>query len=334
MRERSEFLLKAACALLAALLLFRVARVVIGGNPLAHTSIPALPSLPVSAETPAGGKGTNAVGAMASGEKGTNRPPRDSRMTNLAASKGVVASGTNATRPKDVPGKDTNSLVLEDAAGAATNRPPRDSGMTNITARTETNSAPTNVLAKTGTNTALLSGSNGIAGGAPGAGNLPAGMPATMAVNSAVVKLDTNSPAHQAAGTNKTKGLPQEMAQARMSGGQFPMGGAKPAELPPGIQARVDRITDSEILGPVIRPLPMALLGIGGNTAFLRAPSGQTGLVKEGEEVGGIKLLRIGINRVLIEQDGQKKELTMFSGYGGESLLPKSPDTTNETTNR
>ena len=35
------------------------------------------------------------------------------------------------------------------------------------------------------------------------------------------------------------------------------------------------------------------------------------------------KLLRIGINRVLIEQDGQQKELTIFSGYGSESLLSK-----------
>jgi hypothetical protein len=30
---------------------------------------------------------------------------------------------------------------------------------------------------------------------------------------------------------------------------------------------------------------------------------------------------------VLIEQGGQKKELTIFSGYGGDSLLPtNTPD--------
>jgi hypothetical protein len=67
----------------------------------------------------------------------------------------------------------------------------------------------------------------------------------------------------------------------------------------------------------------MALLGIAGNIAFLRAPNGQTGIVKENEELGGIKLLRIGTNRVLVEEEGQKKELTIFSGLGGESLLPK-----------
>lgn len=97
----------------------------------------------------------------------------------------------------------------------------------------------------------------------------------------------------------------------------------KEAAVPPAVQARVDRITQSEILGPVIRPLPMALLGIAGKDAFLRTPSGQTGLLKEGEELGGVKLLRIGTNRVLIEHEQQQKELTVFSGFGSETLLPK-----------
>jgi len=101
----------------------------------------------------------------------------------------------------------------------------------------------------------------------------------------------------------------------------------KPAtNLPPAISARIDRITQSEILGPVIRPLPMALLGIAGLDAFLRAPSGQTGLLKEGEELGGVKLLRIGTNRVLIEHEGQQKELSVFSGFGSETLLPKEKE--------
>lgn len=121
------------------------------------------------------------------------------------------------------------------------------------------------------------------------------------------------SPASEpkAAPTN-TSSRPATMASAR-----------KPVELPPPIQKRVDRIVESEILGPIARPLPMALLGIAGNHAFLRAPTGQTGLIKEGEELGGIKLVRIGANRVLIEQDKEKKELTIFSGFGGESLIPK-----------
>lgn len=98
---------------------------------------------------------------------------------------------------------------------------------------------------------------------------------------------------------------------------------ATETNLPAAIQARVDRITQSEILGAVVRPLPMALLGIGGQDAILRTPAGQTVLLREGEESGGVKLLRIGTNRILIEHENQKKELTLFSGFGGATLLEK-----------
>src|SRR5437867_1019357 len=111
-------------------------------------------------------------------------------------------------------------------------------------------------------------------------------------------------------GTNSTsRGTPAKSAPA----------------LEPAVQARVDRIVESEILGVVVvkRPLPMALLGIGGKDAFIRTPNGQTGLLREGEELGGIKLLRIGTNRVLIEHEKQQKELTLFSGFGSDTLLPK-----------
>jgi len=100
-----------------------------------------------------------------------------------------------------------------------------------------------------------------------------------------------------------------------------------PSTVSAAAQARIDRITQSEILAPVIRPLPMALLGVAGKDAFLRAPNGQTGLLREGEELGGVKLLRIGTNRALIEYEGQKQELTIFSGYGSETLLPKGKET-------
>jgi hypothetical protein len=111
------------------------------------------------------------------------------------------------------------------------------------------------------------------------------------------------------------------------------MGGPAAAlNLPPAIQSRIDRIKESEILGPFIRPLPLALLGIADDDAFLRSPDGQTGLVKEGGELGGIKLLRIGINRVLVEQDGEKKELTLFDGFGSDSLLPKEMNTPTNAT--
>jgi hypothetical protein len=108
-----------------------------------------------------------------------------------------------------------------------------------------------------------------------------------------------------------------------MAGPGGPGGPPKGPPLPPLVQARVDRIVQSELLAPVIRPLPMALLGIAGKDVFLRSPSGQTGMVREGGEVGGIKLLRVATNRVLVEENGQQKELTIFSGLGSESLLPK-----------
>jgi hypothetical protein len=93
--------------------------------------------------------------------------------------------------------------------------------------------------------------------------------------------------------------------------------------LPAAVQARLDRIIESEMLAPVMRPQPVALLGIVDRDAFLQAPNGQSGLLKEGEEMGGIKLLRLGINRALIEEAGEKRELTLFSGLGSESLLTK-----------
>jgi hypothetical protein len=101
------------------------------------------------------------------------------------------------------------------------------------------------------------------------------------------------------------------------------MSGNLPA-LAPEIQARVDKIVSSEIFAPVMHPLPMALLGIAGDTVFLRTDSGQTGLVKPGDSLGNVKVLSIGINRVLVELGGQKRELTIFDGSGSDSLLSQT----------
>ncbi len=101
-----------------------------------------------------------------------------------------------------------------------------------------------------------------------------------------------------------------------------------PTNLPSAVQAQIDRIAESEILGPVPKPVlvPVALLGIAGRDVFLRTPTGQTGLLRVGEELGGIKLLQIGTNRVLIEEEGHRKELSMFSGFGGQPLLPQEKE--------
>ena len=94
-------------------------------------------------------------------------------------------------------------------------------------------------------------------------------------------------------------------------------------QLSPEVAAQIDKIKDSQILGQIMRPPPMAVIGIAGKDVIFRAPNGQTGLLREGEELGGVKLLKIGTNRILVEDHNQQKELTIFQGFGGESLLPK-----------
>jgi hypothetical protein len=101
-------------------------------------------------------------------------------------------------------------------------------------------------------------------------------------------------------------------------------GGGPP--LSPEVQARVNEIHQKEIFGPVPRPVPLTLMGIGGAYVFLQTPSGQSGLVAKGEELGGVKVLRIGTNRVLVEVDGKPQELTIFSGFGSETLLPNDKE--------
>ena len=137
-------------------------------------------------------------------------------------------------------------------------------------------------------------------------------------------------------------GLPPGMTpemMARMTGGGPPGegggGGMKKIELPHETQARVDAIINSEVFGAIMR-VPMTLNGIAAQVAFIQATNGQIASGKVGDTVGGVKLLNIGVNRVLIEEDGEKKELTLFNGIGGESLMPKptnSPSTNSASTN-
>lgn len=228
--------------------------------------------------------------------------------TNSLAAPGSGKVGTNTAQP-GVP-----------IAGAATNGPAgRESAKTgsiashSVSAQKETNPASPTAAAIINTNSTI---------------DPRSGVKETNTVvrpDTGGSKLSATPSGSTPRGAGVSAGLPPDMAAMGM--GPFGRPGASAApELPLPIRARVDRITDSEILGPIMRPLPMALLGIAGNVAFLRAANGQTGLVKEGDNLGGLKLLRIGTNRVLVEDDGQKKELTIFSGYGGESLLPKQKD--------
>ncbi|HUS36250.1 MAG TPA: hypothetical protein VM680_12940 [Verrucomicrobiae bacterium] len=124
----------------------------------------------------------------------------------------------------------------------------------------------------------------------------------------------TNSTNTVSAATNRP---PRPSNMSRRSGG------APPSNLPADVQALIDKIKTSQLLGPDIKPPPMALLGIAGKDVFLRGPNGQTGMIREGEELGGAKLIRIGTNRVIVEHEGQQKELMIFSGFGSETLLEK-----------
>jgi hypothetical protein len=154
------------------------------------------------------------------------------------------------------------------------------------------------------------------------------------ATNKITTSVSTNVAAQTATNSNPVAGTnPVVGGVAKISRNNLPPAMVMPGmpgnapKLPPEIQARVDKIVNSEIFAPVMHPMPMGLLGIAGETAFLRTASGQTGLVKVGDSLGDLKLLKIGINRVLVEQAGQKKEFTIFDGYGGESLIPKQDET-------
>ena len=281
MLERSKWILKIVCLLLAAVLLYQLVQVGIRLNPLSQVKIPELPSLPPETNNQPGPGQIMATMPPVPAGKVSNSSvqsiPTNASSSALAASTNVVPpktteAETNAPPPASMSAILTNTPPALAAAGSGTNLPPT-AARTNVTA-SRSPGPPTAAVAP---------------------GPMPMAMPGRFNPNQRMM-----------------------------------MSPPQAASLPPAIQARVDRIVESEILGPFIRPQPAALIGIAGDFAFLRAPTGQTGLVKEGDDLGGLKLLRIGINRVLIEEQGQKKELTIFSGYGGESLLPKQ-DTSHET---
>jgi hypothetical protein len=140
-------------------------------------------------------------------------------------------------------------------------------------------------------------------------------------------KVETNSPAqtNSVANTNAPASATNSAAAktASMRPPRSGPGGAPKLNVPADVQAILDKIKQSQLFGPEVKPPPMALLGIAGKDVFLRGPNGQTGLIREGEELGGAKLIRIGTNRVLIEHEGRQQELMIFSGFGSETLLEK-----------
>jgi hypothetical protein len=125
--------------------------------------------------------------------------------------------------------------------------------------------------------------------------------------------------------TNSTSASKRPLPSRPLTGAMMMgMGGpGGPVNVPPEIKDLVEKIKQSQTLGVEMKPPPMALIGIAGKDVFLRGPNGQEGVVHEGEELGGVKIIRIGINRVLVEENGEQKELTLFNGFGSETLLPQ-----------
>lgn len=344
MRERTGHILRIVCLVLAAVAFFQLLKIALRVNPLHGVTIPPLPTLSSDTNAPTANKSTNAVVAVAStnraadnlrAEIGTHAPaarlpkenPANALAAQVAASNNPPWTETNLplTALTNAPGTNfspaasgSNPNALDEKTTAAvsgnfsTNVPNGSSNMVSQTPEpvAETNAAGTNLgqpMPVTGSNlTMAATGTNISVSTTNRITNPPAQVESK--------KKDTNSPAPP-----NIAGMPAGFNPAQRHGGPAP-------ELPPAVKARVDRIYESELFGQIMHPMPMALLGIAGDCAFLRSPSGQTGLVKEGDSLGEIKLLRIGINRVLVEQDGQKKELLIFDGYGGESLLPKEKE--------
>ncbi len=192
-------------------------------------------------------------------------------------------------------------------------------------AKAATNRAPEAPAGTSSTNTQLASNATP-AGAAASAGIQTNAFPATNRTEPAVPAKNTNIVAAVASPTTNppAAALPAiPMAMPGPGGPGMPM-----ADLPKETRAKLDRIVDSEILGAVMRPMPSALMGIIGQDALLRGPTGQTGLVREGASLGPLKLIKIGINRVLVEEDGKTKELTIFGGIGGQSLMPAATTNT------
>ena len=334
MREHAEKILKITSCVLVALLLFQLVRALVRNDPFGHVIIPAVPTLAAATNGPAaGGPGAPAMPAP------IPVPPNSG--TNLAQA-GTNQLGTSVvvkTQPTNLVANSaaTNPAAQLASTNSGTNLPvvlaagKSDGNSTNgdklspplAAAKPATNSvAVTNLVSST--NSTLLAGTNLAlsANAPPAAGTNQDG---TNALAAAAKKPHGHHPPMMGMG-GPGMGMPMMGMPAMGMGGPLP-------EFPPVVRSRIDQIVSSELLGPIMHPMPIGLLGIAGDDAFLRAGTGQTGLVKVGDTLGDLKLIRIGINRVLVEQNGQQQELMIFSGMGGESLLTTPDKNSNETTN-
>ncbi len=315
MHERLEKLLKVACVLFAVFVVYRVARIVFRPNPLSHLSFPAIPSLPAPETNSPSAKPAKGV-RPGGGEQNGKQPPN-----------GVTASTKTSTNPMVAhpAGRTSNFGAAHPVANNTMATTPAPSpGALHPVSSALLGAAPLHSVTSTPSNMPRPIPSAAVMGHAP------VGMPmAGAAMHGPMVTMAGGLPPGMPPGV-RMMGMP--MMGAPMGGPPMgmPMGPMAMPKLPEDIKTRVEQIADSEILAPVIHPMPTALLGIIGDTVFLRASNGQTGPVTIGKELGGIKLLKIGLNRVLVQEDGRQKELTIFSGLGGQSLLSNDKEKPHE----
>jgi hypothetical protein len=323
LRGKIEPALRIVCYLLAGLVLYELLGVGVRWNPFRSVIVPDLPALTMATNAP--GEIPNGINPMAAksatGTNGVVHPSGTNSPLMATSHTNPVSTATAATNRTNTPAGSEANAATNGAVGLSNGAAPHV-----VAARTNT----ANTVATNEVLLAHVTSAGTHVMGATGSANGGTNFLLAIAANGTNVGLGSTNKMKNAgnrpeiAGVNGPGGLPGMPPGFGRPG----MPGKPVADLPPGVQTRIGKITESEILGPVMHPLPMALLGIAGNFAFLRTDSGQTGLEKEGDALGDLKLLRIGINRVLIEQNGQKKELTIFNGYGGESLLTN--DSTNE----
>jgi len=344
MRDRTEEILRLICLALAALIIFEILRAAYRANPFARLTLPPVPTLQTNSAThfvantrdqrsnsSGGGKGTNTLTVSVQGATniltGRTNGIAVSFETNGTANTNLTAAMTNVLIVANLGASAKTDTVAQkqlDTAGATSSSPltkPVAGGSTNILAATNTSAVESNGKASTTykaatASTRMMASTNKIVAGSTNQ------LTATNQVWAASTNVGTTNISNLANPNSMPPG--RHGGGMAFAGGMPGMPGTGAVALPKEIQARVDKIVDSEIFGPVIRPLPMQLFGIAGDTALLRTDSGQSGLVKAGDSLGDIKLVRIGINRVLVEQNGNLKELMIFEGYGGESLMPKT----------
>jgi hypothetical protein len=137
-----------------------------------------------------------------------------------------------------------------------------------------------------------------------------------------VAKVDA-SPAHPPAGASAEKSPSTVVASAPEQPPKAPASAGPPDGAPKETAPKqYDMVQTSGIFGkvPAKETPPPVLFGFIGRYAILQAPDGAIDLVPEGGEIGGVKVLKIGVNRAVVLFQGNEMELMVFDGLGSAPL--------------